>query len=147
YNLSGIGYGFSVGLLAIPLPERLWLSLSYVSPLFTQSGDEVSLEGRPDLALYEPGAGQACGEQLDGIRISRRDNPPACGAGRLVYSYPHILYLGARVRLTRARAVAAGSSGRPGQSQNQNQSARATTAAAAATASSPSSSSNPGANP
>jgi hypothetical protein len=95
------GYGFTLGALAIPLVNRLWIGLSYTSPLLTSRGDLVDLEGLPTGLPWQPGG--ACSEAAgtrSGAEVTRRDGAPDCGTAKLAFSFPHIVYLGVRGRLT-----------------------------------------------
>lgn len=95
------GYGFTLGALAIPLADRLWIGLSYTSPLLTSRGDIVDLEGLPTGLPWQPGG--ACDESAGaraGAIITRRDGAPDCATAKLAFSFPHVIYLGVRGRLS-----------------------------------------------
>lgn len=105
FDGSGWGYGFTTGILVVPIENRLWLSLSYLSPLFTSLGAAVGLDGVPDRLPWSSGSaasntGDPCGSKLDGARITRGDQAPVCGTARLVQSFPHLIYIGGRGRLS-----------------------------------------------
>lgn len=105
------GYGFTLGALAIPLADRLWIGLSYTSPLLTSRGDIVDLEGLPTGLPWLPGG--ACDESAGartGAVISRRDGAPDCATAKLAFSFPHIVYLGVRGRLSIDRSSSSSAS-------------------------------------
>lgn len=96
-DVGGWGYGFTAGALFVPLENRLWLGLSYVSPLFTNRGAEVQLDGIPTQQPWLPG--DPCGGFATGARLTRRDAPPVCGTARAVMAFPHLVYLSGRGRI------------------------------------------------
>lgn len=96
-DVSQWGYGFTLGALAVPIEDRLWIGLSYTSPLFSGRGDVVDLDGIPTGLPWLPGG--ACSGDRWGAEVTRRDGTPDCGTARLSLSFPHILYLGLRGRL------------------------------------------------
>lgn len=111
-DVNGWGYGFTAGLLSEVLEDRLWLGLSYSSPLLTSIGTDVPLEGRPTRPSWlgqSPDPSQPCGAGARGARISNRDEPLRCATARVTRSFPHLIYLGARGRfdLERGRAAEA----------------------------------------
>lgn len=111
-DVNGWGYGFTTGLLSEVLEDRLWLGVSYSSPLLTSIGTDVALEGRPTRPTWlgpSPDPAQPCGEGGRGARISNRDEPLRCASARVTRSFPHLVYLGARGRfdLERGRAAEA----------------------------------------
>lgn len=100
-DVNGWGYGFNIGLLSEILDNHLWLGASYSSPLLTSIGSDVPLEGRPSRPSWvgpDLGSAQPCGEGSRGARISDRDEPLRCGSARILRSFPHLIYLGARGR-------------------------------------------------
>lgn len=111
-DVNGWGYGFTAGLLSEVLEDRLWLGLSYLSPLLTSIGTDVPLEGRPTQPTWlglSPDPAQPCGPGARGARISNRDEPIRCASARVTRSFPHLVYFGARLRfdLERGRAAEA----------------------------------------
>jgi hypothetical protein len=102
-DVGALGYGFSAGAIIEALPSRLWLGLSYISPLFTNQGDIVPLEGQPSELPWNDGS--ACSGSQSGASISDRDSAPRCGAARLTVSFPHIMYLGGRLRFPLSPSV------------------------------------------
>lgn len=99
---SGWGYGFTTGLLMALLENRLWIGGSYGSPLLTSSGTQVALEGRPTRSSWlgpSPDPSQPCGKNGTGLRLTSRDEPLRCGTARILRSFPHLIYLGARGRM------------------------------------------------
>ena len=115
-DVNGWGYGFNIGLLSELLDNHLWLGASYSSPLLTSIGSDVPLEGRPtrpgwlgpDLASSQP-----CGDGGRGARISDRDEPLRCGSARILRSFPHLIYLGARGRFDASNSDSLDASGQP----------------------------------
>ena len=102
-NVGALGYGFSAGAIIEALSDRLWIGLSYTSPLFTNQGDIVALDGQPSELRWNDGTG--CSGTQVGAQITVQDSTPRCGAARLTYSYPHVVYLGGRLRFPIAPAV------------------------------------------
>jgi len=103
-DVSGWGYGFTVGFLAEPINKRLWLGLSYISPLLTSAGAEVGLDGAPQRLPWESAAPDTpCGFGASGLASARGDAPAACGAAHMVRSFPHIVYFGIRGRIPLGR--------------------------------------------
>lgn len=106
-DVANFGYGFSAGALLVPLEDRLFIGLSYISPLLTPRGDEVGLGGLPDRAPFQaaPGPGNTanlgsdpCAGSPYGARLTRGDLTPSCGSALLSIAFPHIVYLGVRGR-------------------------------------------------
>lgn len=100
-DVNGWGYGFNLGLLSEVVDNHLWLGASYTSPLLTSIGSDVPLEGRPTRPVWvgpDLDAAQPCGDGSRGARISDRDQPLRCGSARILRSFPHLIYLGARGR-------------------------------------------------
>ncbi|MFO0578123.1 MAG: hypothetical protein U1A78_29300 [Polyangia bacterium] len=106
-DVSQWGYGFTLGALAVPIEDRLWIGLSYTSPLFSSRGDVVDLDGIPTGLPWQPGG--ACGGDRWGAEVTRRDGTPDCGTAKLGLSFPHIVYLGLRGRLPLAAPAASAS--------------------------------------
>lgn len=116
-DVNGWGYGFTTGLLSEVLEDRLWLGLSYSSPLLTSIGTDVALEGRPTRPSWlgpSSDPAQPCGEGGRGARISNRDEPLRCATARVTRSFPHLIYLGARGRFDLERGRAAEAALSPG---------------------------------
>ena len=101
FDVSGWGYGFTAGVLFEPIDNKLWLGVSYVSPLFSSQGAEVGLDGAPQRLPWQ-GADQisACGEGGTGVRSARGEEPTICGVAHMARSFPHLAYFGARGRIT-----------------------------------------------
>ena len=100
-DVSGWGYGFNIGLLSEILDNHLWLGASYSSPLLTSIGSDVPLDGRPTRPVWsgpDLSSTQPCGYGGRGARISDRDEPLRCGSARILRSFPHLIYIGARGR-------------------------------------------------
>jgi hypothetical protein len=100
FDVAGWGYGFNAGVLFEPIDNRLWLGVSYVSPLFSAQGAEVGLDGQPQRLPWQgadPGA--ACGAGGTGVRSARGDEPTLCGVAHMARSFPHLAYFGARGRI------------------------------------------------
>lgn len=117
-DVANFGYGFSAGALFVPVEDRLFIGISYVSPLLTPRGDEVGLSGLPDRTPWQTGStgvgsvgGTAGGSPVDpvvassdctgspfGARITRGELAPSCGSALLSVAFPHIIYLGVRGR-------------------------------------------------
>ncbi len=89
-NVSGWGYGFTAGVVVVP-KDNLWISLSYISALFTSGGAQVGLRDAPD-----PNQVAQCATTFHGARLTDSrlgPNPaPACGGASLVLSFPHVIY-------------------------------------------------------
>jgi len=96
-DVANFGYGFSAGALFVPIEDRLFIGLSYISPLLTTRGDEVGLGGLPDRTTFQGTDG--CGGSPLGARITRGDFAPSCGGALLSIAFPHLVYLGVRGRL------------------------------------------------
>ena len=96
-DVANWGYGFSTGALFVPLPDRLFIGISYISPLFTSRGDEVGLGGLPDRAPWQ-GSDGCVGSPL-GVRVTRGNGISQCGSALQSIAYPHIFYLGLRGRI------------------------------------------------
>lgn len=92
---SGWGYGFTAGVLLQFLEhDRLRIGLSYVSPLLTGRGAEVTLDGYPPLSSI--GTGPACPPDWQGARVTGTGGQ-RCGGAALVLAFPHLFYLGGRM--------------------------------------------------
>src|SRR6185369_16110685 len=91
FDVSGWAYGFNAGVLFEPIDNRLWLGVSYVSPLFSSQGAEVGLDGAPQRLPWQ-GAdpGSACGDGGTGVRSARGDEPTTCGVAHMARSFPHL---------------------------------------------------------
>ena len=61
----------------MPLAERLFIGLSYISPLFTGRGDEVGLGGLPDRTPWQSSTGNGCVGSPLGASLTRREDGPA----------------------------------------------------------------------
>lgn len=99
-DVANVGYGFSAGALFVPLEDRLFIGISYVSPLLTSRGDEVGLSGLPDRTTWQstpgtPGSDGCAGATL-GARLTRGELAPSCGSALLSIAFPHVIYLGFR---------------------------------------------------
>jgi hypothetical protein len=103
-DVANWGYGFSAGALFVPLPDRLYVGVSYTSPLFTSRGDEVALTGVPDRAPWQDPNSNGCVGSPLGAQLTRGGNQPACGAALESLAFPHIIYLGLRGRLPTVRS-------------------------------------------
>lgn len=105
-NVSGWGYGFSAGILVLPMP-RLWIGVGYVSPLFTSAGAQLFLSDFPDTPVSATGQGDCQASQLpawSGACLVSGD--PSTGAvtattggAALLTALPHVIHLGVRYRL------------------------------------------------
>lgn len=102
-DVGALGYGFSAGAIVEPLLDRLWLGLSYLSPLFSSQGDFVALEGQPSALSWDDGSG--CSGSWKGAKITVGNQASQCGAARLMVAYPHIIYFGGRLRFPLSPAV------------------------------------------
>jgi len=102
-SVGGLGYGFSAGAIIEAVSDRLWLGLSYFSPLLTSQGDIVPLEGQPSELRWNDGS--ACGGTTSGAKLTVQDKPAQCGAARLTVAYPHVMYLGGRLRFPLSPSV------------------------------------------
>ncbi len=102
-SVGGLGYGFSAGAIVEPVTDRLWIGLSYLSPLFSNQGDYVALEGQPSELSWNDGSG--CSGSWAGAKLTTASGDSKCGAARLSVAYPHIIYLGGRVRFSLSPAV------------------------------------------
>lgn len=99
-DVSGWGYGFTAGVLAEPIVDRLWIGLSYLSPLLTSAGTEVGLFGQPQRLPWQSAPlEEPCGPNGTGVRVTRGDEPAVCGAAHMARSFPHLIYLGIRGHL------------------------------------------------
>lgn len=104
-DVAGWGYGFTSGILVEPVDDRLWIGLSYVSPLFTSAGAEVGLDGQPQRLPWDPlDPNEPCGPGGGGVRVSRGSSPVDCGAAHMARSFPHTIYLGVRGHLDMNRS-------------------------------------------
>jgi hypothetical protein len=113
-DVAGWGYGFSAGILAELLDDRLWLGASYISTLFTGAGAEVGLDGGPQqLPWLQSSSQNPCGDSGTGLRLTTASSGPQCGAAHLARSFPHIIYLGTRGRLAPSRPAVSSDSGDP----------------------------------
>lgn len=107
-NVSDFGYGFSTGVLILPpgLEDRLFIGASYLSPLFSGLGTQVPLSSDPQISSFcTPESQDEADPGRRGVRVSGlpADDPTVgrrvChGAAQLLLSFPHVVYLGARVR-------------------------------------------------
>ncbi len=96
-DVAGWGYGFTAGILAEPIDDRLWLGLSYISPLFNSTGAEVGLDGQPQTVLGQNiDPNQPCGPGGSGVTVQNGDEPAVCGAAHMIRSFPHLIYFGVR---------------------------------------------------
>lgn len=96
-DVQGWGYGFTSGILVEPVDDKLWIGLSYVSPLFTSAGAEVGLDGQPQRLPWDPvNPSEPCGPGGGGVRVSQGSSPTDCGAAHMARSFPHTIYLGVR---------------------------------------------------
>ncbi len=102
-DVGGLGYGFSAGAIIEALTDRLWIGLSYTSPLFTNQGDIVPLEGQPSELRWNDGTG--CSGSRSGAQITDQDAAPRCGAARLTVGMPHVIYVGGRLRFALSPSV------------------------------------------
>ncbi len=105
-DVDKVGYGFSVGGLIEPVHERLWLGLSYGSPLLSDQGAVVALEGQPTDPLWKPG--ESCPPGWMGARFQAYgEQTSRCGAARVTVAFPHLIYFGARARFPRGESATA----------------------------------------
>lgn len=95
-GVSGWGYGFSAGLLVLPLP-RLWIGLGVVSPLFTSRGAVLYLDGFP-AQRQSATAGTPCPPGISGACVATAQSTVLDGAA-LLTALPVVAHLGARYRL------------------------------------------------
>lgn len=100
-NVDGWGFGFSAGALLTPIENRLWIGAAFTSPLFTTGsagtagGDQVPLSGQPPEGSPCPAAGP---DRWEGARLTGAGRD-CFGGAELVYSFPYVVNLGARLRL------------------------------------------------
>lgn len=100
FDVSGWGYGFNAGILIEPIDNRLWLGVSYISPLFSAAGAEVGLDGQPQRLPWQGAEPTApCGNGGTGVRVTRGDEPTLCGVAHISRSFPHLAYFGIRGRV------------------------------------------------
>ncbi len=98
-DVAGPGYGFTFGILAEPIDDRLWVGLSYISPMFTSGGTEVGLDGQPRRLPWDASDHFGpCGRDGTGARVSQGDDPAKCGAAHTALGFPHTIYVGIRGR-------------------------------------------------